>query len=58
MLRGETSKSSKLTVESVQWAREQYASGLDTVTGLARKCGVSPTTMKAAIERKSWQHVR
>lgn len=56
-LRGEKSPSAKLTTDLVQWARQQHASGNMTITELARQCGVSNTTMTAAITRKSWQHV-
>ena len=58
VLRGESCPSSKLTTEKVQWAREQYDSGLDTIAGLARKCGVTQTTMSAVLTRKSWRHVK
>ena len=56
-LRGEKVPSAKLTVDKVQWARQQYKSGSMTTAELARSCGVSPTTMKAALLGKSWGHV-
>lgn len=57
-LRGEAAPSAKLTAERVQWARQQWDSGLATKTELARKLGVSPTTMDAALKRQSWVHVK
>lgn len=57
VLRGEDCPSARLTRDSVEWAREQYASGLANCAELARRCGVTPTTMKAVLERRSWKHV-
>lgn len=55
---GEDVPSAKLTAERVQWAREQYNSRLATCAGLARTLNISPTAMKAALERQTWKHVK
>jgi HNH endonuclease len=57
VLRGEANPGSKMTRDTVQWAREQWAAGAATKAELARRCGVTQTTMSAVLERRSWKHV-
>jgi hypothetical protein len=58
ILVGEKVPSAKLTTEQVQWARQQYDSGLATCTALSRELGVSNTAMSAVLKRQSWAHVK
>jgi hypothetical protein len=57
-VKGEASPNAKLTAEKVQWARQQWESGLATKAELARQLNVGPTTIHAALLRQSWAHVK
>jgi hypothetical protein len=56
-LQGEKVPSAKLTVDKVQWARQQFDSGTMTKMAIARELDVAPTTIDAVVLRKSWKHV-
>jgi len=55
---GEKVPSAKLTVDKVQWARQQFDSGTMSKTAIARELDVAPTTIDAVVLRKSWKHVK
>lgn len=57
-LKGEAVPSAKLTTDQVQWARQQWDSGLLTKTELSRRLGVSVTTVTSVVNRESWTHVK
>lgn len=55
--RGDSHVSSRLSAEKVVAMRHDYASGKFTHDQMAAKYGVSSTTARYAISRRSWKHV-
>lgn len=49
--------SAKLTTAQVRQARKSHATGKWTISGLARKYGVTHQSMHAIIHRKTWKHI-
>ncbi len=56
-LRGEESTSAILAAENVITIRAQYAAGRATQTELARKYGVTQSTIWLIVHNKKWRHV-
>jgi hypothetical protein len=54
---GEEQPASKLTERAVKEARVLVEAGNGSIRGLARKHGVSKTTMWQAVRGKTWSHV-
>lgn len=57
VLRGEQIGISKLTEADVRKAREIYAKGKMGHKRLAKMFGVTPSTMRAVLKRRTWKHV-
>lgn len=55
--RGERASKAKLTEDQVREIRERYASGTVTTRSLGEEYGVSHTSIRFVIRRKSWWHV-
>ena len=55
---GSKHHSAKLNPQKVRHARRWYADGKMSVSQIARKYGVTWATMKAAIDGKTWSHVK
>lgn len=56
--RGERQHLAKLTAEKVVQARLLHATGEYSMPSIARKFGVSTSTMRLAVLGKQWAHVR
>ena len=56
--KGEHSGRSVLTDESVIEIRNCYAAGVASLTELANKFGVHPSTLSCMVSRKTWKHVQ
>lgn len=57
-VKGEDSHSAKLTEVIVKEARELYAAGGYSYSGLARKYGVTAGAIYQAVTKKTWKHVK
>lgn len=55
--RGERCGTSKLTAEEVRAIRREYAEGWNTMVAVAKKYGVSQSSIFLIVHRKNWAHV-
>jgi hypothetical protein len=55
--KGERVASAKFTTDSVLQLREDFATGLFTITQLAKRLKISRTACSMVIRRKHWKHI-